>query len=86
MDILFNLPLLLAVVLFIGVVALVRLLLAPVSALDRRSRTDRRSGDPMPSLPFYDAERKLVVEDRRNSHVTDRRKHIFIITTEHKRI
>lgn len=85
MDLIINLPVLLAVALFIGIVALVKILLSPESGLERRSRNDRRSGVPMPPLPFYDLNHKLVVEDRRRVKVTDRRKRVFIITTEHKR-
>lgn len=86
MDLFINLPVLLAVALFIGIVALVKILLSPESGLERRSRNDRRTGAPMPPLPFYDLNHKLVSDDRRQ-HVSpeDRRKRVFIITTEHRR-
>ncbi len=86
MDLFINLPVLLAVALFIGIVALVRLLLSPESGLERRSRNDRRSGASMPPLPFYDLNHKMVNEDRRRVVAPDRRKRVFIITTEHRRV
>ena len=85
MESLINLPVLLAVALFIGIVALVKILLSPESGLERRSKNDRRSGAPMPSLPFYDLNHNLVTEDRRRAVAPDRRKRVFIITSEHKR-
>ncbi len=85
-DLLTDLPilLLLGLALFIGVVALVRLLLSPEGGLERRSSCDRRKGGAMPPVPFYDADRELVVEDRREED--DRRRRAFIITSEHKRL
>lgn len=84
MDLFTNLPLILAVALFIGIVALVKLLLSPERGLERRSSVDRRRGGNMPPLPFYDKNDKLVTEDRRECRV-DRRKRAFVITSEHKR-
>jgi len=85
MDSFINLPVLLAVALFIGIVALVKILLSPESGLERRSKNDRRSGVPMPPLPFYDLDHKLVTDDRRRIVAPDRRKQAFIIMSEHKR-
>ncbi len=85
MDSIINLPVVLAVALFIGIVALVKILLSPESGLERRSRNDRRSGAPMPPLPFYDLNHKLITEDRRQIVAPDRRKRVFMITTEHRR-
>ena len=83
MDI-FGLPTLLAIALFIGIVILVRMLLSPNGMMERRrSRRDRRRGQAMPAIPFYDSERVLVTADRRNT--ADRRKRTFMIITEHKR-
>jgi len=78
-----NLPLILGIALFIGIVILVRLLLSPNSLERRRSWRDRRRGQVMPSLPFYDCNRVLVTEDRRR--LADRRKRAFMVMTEHKR-
>ena len=78
-----SLPMILGIALFIGIVVLVRLLLSPKSMERRRLRRDRRRGQAMPTMPFYDSERVLVTEDRRN--LSDRRKRAFIIMTEHKR-
>lgn len=84
MEFLTSLPFLLAVALFIGIVMLVRILLSPDSAFERRSRKDRRGGGPIPDFPFYDRNRELVTDDRRA--MTDRRKRGFVITTVQKRI
>lgn len=84
MELLTNLPLLLAVALFVGIVALVKLLLSPERGLERRSREDRRRGGAMPPVPFYDRENTLVMTDRRQRPV-DRRRRSFLITTVHKR-
>jgi len=82
-DMFGNLPVILGVSLFIGIVILVRLLLSPNSRERRRSWRDRRRGQVMPSLPFYDSERVLVTEDRRR--LPDRRKRAFMVVTEQKR-
>jgi hypothetical protein len=82
-DIFGSLPLILGIALFIGIVVLVRLLLSPNSMERRRVRRDRRRGQTMPTLPFYDSERVLVTAERRN--LTDRRKRAFMIITEQKR-
>lgn len=82
-DVFGSLPIILAVALFVGIVVLVRLLLSPNSMERRRTRRDRRRGQSMPTVPFYDSERVLVTADRRN--LTDRRKRAFMIITEHKR-
>jgi hypothetical protein len=79
-----SLPLILAIALFIGIVVLVRQLLSPSGMTERRARRERRRGQPMPTMPFYDSERMLVTEERRNQ--TDRRKRTFMIFTEHKRM
>ena len=84
MEQIISLPVLLAIALFIGIVALVKILLSPEGALERRSRRDRRKGGPMPSLPSYDVDSEFVSVDRRLAE--DRRKRTFIISTEHKRI
>jgi len=82
-DIFGSLPVILGVALFIGIVVLVRLLLSPNSLERRRVRRDRRRGQAMPTVPFYDSERRLVTEDRRG--LSDRRKHAFMIsTTQHR--
>ena len=78
-----SLPVILGIALFIGIVVLVRLLLSPNSMERRRSWRDRRRGQAMPILPFYDSERVLVTKDRRV--VSDRRKRAFMVITEHKR-
>lgn len=78
-----NLPLILGVALFIGIVVLVRLLLSPNSLERRRTLSDRRRGRPMPQVPFYDSNRILVTEDRRT--LGDRRKHAFMISTTQRR-
>jgi predicted nucleic acid-binding protein len=82
-DIFGSLPVILGVALFIGIVVLVRLLLSPNSLERRRTRRDRRRGQAMPTVPFYDSERRLVTEDRRKLH--DRRKHAFMISTTQRR-
>ena len=78
-----SVPMILGIALFIGIVVLVRLLLSPNSIERRRVRRDRRYSQVMPTVPFYDSERTLVTEDRRN--LNDRRKRAFIIITEQKR-
>lgn len=78
-----GLPVILGISLFIGIVVLVRLLLSPNSMERRRSLRDRRCGQGMPGLPFYDSERVLVTHDRRV--LNDRRKRAFMVMTEHKR-
>lgn len=80
MDIIFNLPTVLGVALFIGIVALVKLLLSPDRAFERRSRRDRRKGLKQPEFPFYDSGQVLVSRERRNQE--DRRCHKFIITIQ----
>jgi predicted nucleic acid-binding protein len=82
-DLAISLPVILGIALFIGIVVLARLLLSPNSIERRRLRQDRRCARGMPTLPFYDSERKLVTEERRN--LSDRRKRAFMIITEHKR-
>lgn len=77
-----SLPVLLGIALFIGIVVLVRLLLSP-NSLERRRSRDRRRGQAMPSLPFYDSNRVLVTQDRRV--LADRRKRHFIVVTEQRR-
>lgn len=83
MELFSNLPVILAVALFLGIVALVRLLLAPDSAFERRMRRDRRQGGKIPVFPFYDKENNLVSEDRRS--LEDRRSRMFVIRSEQKR-
>ena len=85
MDLLINLPVLLAVALFIGIVTLVKILLSPESGLERRFKHDRRTGASMPPLPFYDFNHKMVTENRRRVVAPERRKRVFIISTEHRR-
>lgn len=82
-DIFGSLPVILGIALFIGIVVLVRLLLSPNSLERRRSLCDRRRGQAMPTLPFYDSDRVLVTEDRRV--LPDRRKRAFMVITEHRR-
>jgi len=82
-DIFGSLPVILGVALFVGIVVLVRLLLSPNSLERRRTRRDRRRGQAMPAVPFYDSERRLVTEDRRR--LNDRRKHAFMISTTQRR-
>lgn len=82
-DIFGSLPVVLGIALFIGIVVLVRLLLSPNSLERRRTMRDRRRGQMMPSLPFYDSDRVLVTEDRRVQD--DRRKRPFMVVTEHRR-
>lgn len=82
-DIFGSLPVVLGIALFIGIVVLVRLLLSPNSLERRRSLRDRRRGQAMPDLPFYDCDRVLVTEDRRVN--PDRRKRAFMVITEHRR-
>ena len=84
MEQIISLPVLLAIALFIGIVALVKILLSPESSLERRSRHDRRRGGPMPPIPFHDVNRQLVTVDRRDRNM-DRRKRTFIISSEHRR-
>jgi len=84
MELLINLPVLLAIVLFVGIVVLVKVLLSP-DILERRCRSDRRRADSTPRMPFYDSGEKRVSKDRRLVKVSDRRKHVFIITPEQKR-
>lgn len=76
-----SLPVILALALFVGVVILVRILLSPEGAFERRTSHDRRQLQ-MPPLPFYDSERFLVTRDRRNS---DRRKRRFVIMSTQRR-
>lgn len=75
-----NLPTILAIALFIGIVTLVKLLLTPEHAFERRSRSDRRKGKKQPEFPFYDSEEVLVTQERRNQ--SDRRSRNFIITIQ----
>jgi len=82
MDLFINLPVLLAVALFVGIVTLVKILLSPESGLERRSRNERRSGAPIPTLPFYDLNHQQVIKDRRRTVLPERRKRVFAITTE----
>lgn len=82
-DMFGGLPVILGIALFIGIVVLVRLLLSPDSLERRRSWRDRRAGQAMPTLPFYDSDRVLVTEDRRK--LADRRKRAFMVITVHKR-
>jgi len=84
MELFTNLPLILAVALFVGIAALVKMLLSPERGLERRSEQDRRHGGAIPPMPFYDKDKVLVTEDRRQQPL-DRRKRAFIITTEHRR-
>lgn len=77
-----SLPVILALALFVGVVILVRILLSPEGAFERRTSRDRRQLQSMPALPFYDSERVLVTRDRRNS---DRRKRRFVIMSTQRR-
>lgn len=81
-DVFGNLPVILAIALFIGIVVLVRLLLSP-NSMERRMRRDRRHGQSMPELPFYDSERNLVTRDRRAYN--ERRKRAFIVITKQRR-
>jgi len=80
---LISLPVLLAIALFIGIAMLVKILLSPESSLERRSRQDRRKSIGMPATPFHDIDNQVVTADRR--HATDRRKRVFVISSEHKR-
>jgi len=82
-DVFGNLPVILAIALFIGIFVLVRLLLSPQGVERRRLRRDRRRGQAMPELPFYDSERTLVTQDRRT--YTERRKRAFMIFTTQRR-
>jgi hypothetical protein len=66
-DVFGNLPVILAIALFIGIVVLVRLLLSPHGVERRRLRRDRRRGQTMPELPFYDSERTLVITTQRRA-------------------
>lgn len=84
MEQIISLPVLLAIALFIGIVALVKILLSPESSLERRSRHDRRRGGGMPPTPFHDRDKQLVTVDRRNRDI-DRRKRAFVISSEHNR-
>ena len=84
MEHIISLPVLLAIALFIGIVALVKILLSPESGLERRSRHDRRRGGPMPQIPFQDSNNQLVTVDRRSTAI-DRRKRTFVISSEHRR-
>lgn len=81
-DAFISLPVILGIALFIGIVILAWLLLSPNSIERRRLRQDRRRSQVMPTMPFYDSNRVLVTEDRRT--LTDRRKHAFMIMTEHR--
>jgi len=80
MEMFLNLPTILAIALFIGIVTLVKLLLTPESAFERRSLSDRRKGKKQPEFPFYDSEEILVTQERRNRE--DRRCHNFTITIQ----
>ena len=75
---------LLAAALFVAVIWLGRVLLLRREAPSRqRQGRDRRSGRPMPPVPFYDSERRLVTADRRRG---DRRgRHIVFTTTQQLR-
>ena len=83
-DFVTSLPFLLGLALFVAIVFFARLLLSPENVLERRERRDRRMNQKMPAMPFYDKNRELVTEDRRNKD--DRRKRSFVITTTQKRI
>lgn len=83
-DVVGSLPVILAIAEFIGVVVLVRLLLSPNSVERRRSQRDRRRGQAMPEMPFYDSDRILVTCDRRT--YKERRKRAFMFITTQRRV
>lgn len=59
-------PIFLGVVVFLGVVSLIRVLLARDPKLKRIYNGDRRRGGSMPETPFHDSNGVLVSENRRN--------------------
>ncbi|MDH5777703.1 MAG: hypothetical protein OEZ33_05800 [Gammaproteobacteria bacterium] len=58
-------PFFIGVVLFLGIIALARLMLMRDPSLKRGYGSDRRQLSKMPVVPFYDSEGILVTEDRR---------------------
>lgn len=75
----------LAAALFAAVIWLGKVLLLRREAPPRRQRQgrDRRSDRPMPPVPFYDSERRLVTADRRRGE--RRGRHIVFTTTQQLR-
>lgn len=81
----YGLMALLAIVLFVAVIWLAKtLLLRREVHADDRQRSERRSGDPMPPVPFYDSERRLVTRDRRRGE--RRGRNIVFTTTQELRV
>lgn len=58
-------PYFIGAVLFLGIIALARVLLSKDPALKRNHGGDRRRQAAMPAVPFYDSEGIYVTEDRR---------------------
>ena len=59
-------PLFIGLVLFLGIISLVRVLLMRNSDIKRGNGDDRRCRKrKMPELPFHDSEGVLVIEERR---------------------
>lgn len=58
-------PFFIGIVLFLGIVALARVLLMRDPTLKRINVGDRRREEAMPTIPFYDSEGILVTADRR---------------------
>ena len=75
----YGLLALLATVLFVAVIWLGKtLLLRRDIPVEEREPNERRSGEPMPPVPFYDSERRLVTMDRRRG---ERRGRNIVFTT-----
>lgn len=58
-------PIFIGIVLFLGIVALARVLLVREPGLKRSHGGDRRKPGVMPDVPFYDSEGILVIQERR---------------------
>ena len=58
-------PIFIGGVLFLGIVALARMMLMREPGLKRSHGGDRRRVSNMPEVPFYDSEGTLVTENRR---------------------
>lgn len=58
-------PVFIGSVLFLGIVALARVLLVKDSSLKRSHGGDRRQPGVMPAVPFYDSGGILVTQERR---------------------
>ena len=74
-------PIFLGLLTLLGLLSLIRLLLARDPGLKRFYNGDRRRVNKMPETPFHDSEGELVTENRRIQ--TDRR-HTRLLAMQHE--